>query len=158
MMIHAPFAHPARRGPWRGDITLPAADETGRFGLGQASATILAVDDEPEALDVLRALFMVEGYEFVQAADSAQAIAHIHERQPDLLIVDYMMPGMSGIELCEYLRSDTETADIPIIMYSAYHIPDRYWQKGLYERAFTKPADLEELLREVHALLSSPGR
>jgi two-component system, OmpR family, phosphate regulon response regulator PhoB len=154
MMIYLPLTHPVRRGPWRGDIPLPNADETGRFGLGQQSATILAVDDEPEALDVLRALFMVEGYEFLQAADCAQALALITERQPDLLIVDYMMPGMSGLELCEYLRAEAGTADIPIIMYSAYTIPDRYWQKGLYERAFTKPADHEELLREVHSLLS----
>jgi CheY-like chemotaxis protein len=156
MLIYTPFTHPARRGPWRGDIPLPDADETGRFGLTQRNATILAVDDEPEALDVLRALFLVEGYDFIQAADCAQAIAQIHERQPDLLIVDYMMPGMSGIELCEYLRSDTATADIPIIMYSAYLIPDRYWQKGLYERAFTKPADHEALLREIHTLLAGP--
>jgi two-component system phosphate regulon response regulator PhoB len=153
MLIQTPITHPARRGPWRGDIPLPAADEIGRFGMGQHGATILAVDDEPEALDVLRALFVVEGYAFVQAGDCAQAIALLHERQPDLLIVDYMMPGMSGIELCEYLRADAETADIPIIMYSAYHIPDRYWQKGLYERSFTKPADFEALLREVHSLL-----
>ena len=156
MVILTPITHPLRRGPWRGDVPLPQADATGRFGLGQRSATILAVDDEPEALDVLRALFVVEGYEFLQAADSAQALALIHERQPDLLILDYMMPGMSGIELCEYLRSDPETADIPIVMYSAYSIPDRYWQKGLYERAFTKPADLEEMLLEVHALLTRP--
>jgi CheY-like chemotaxis protein len=154
MMIYLPLTHPHRRGPWRGDIPLPGKDETGRFGLGQRSATILAVDDEPEALDVLRALFMVEGYEFIQAADCAQALAMITERQPDLIIVDYMMPGMSGLELCEYLRAEADTADIPIIMYSAYHIPDRYWQKGLYERSFTKPADHEELLREVHSLLT----
>lgn len=156
-MIPAPFSHPVRRGTWRGDIPLPDADESGRFGLGQRSATILAVDDEPEALDVLRALFVVEGYEFLQAADCAQAIALLRERQLDLLIVDFMMPGMSGIEFCEYLRADAGTADIPIIMYSAYQIPDRYWQKGLYDRSFTKPADLEALLREVHALLTRPA-
>jgi two-component system, OmpR family, phosphate regulon response regulator PhoB len=154
MMIHLPLTQPYRRGPWRGDIPTPGKDETGRFGLGRRSATILAVDDEPEALDVLRALFMVEGYDFIQAADCAQALALITERQPDLLIVDYMMPGMSGLELCEYLRAEAATADIPIIMYSAYTIPDRYWQKGLYERSFTKPADHEELLREVHSLLT----
>ena len=153
-MRFLPLTHPAGRGPWRGDIPLPSLDETGRFGLGQRSASILAVDDEPEALDVLRALFMVEGYEFIQAADCAQALDFIQQQQPDLLIVDYMMPGMSGIELCDYLRSDPATFDIPIIMYSAYTIPNRYWQKGLYERAFTKPADHDELLRAVHSLLT----
>jgi two-component system phosphate regulon response regulator PhoB len=154
MMIYLPLTHPHRRGPWRGDIPLPDKDPASRFGLGHGRATILAVDDEPEALDVLRALFTVEGYDFIQAADCAQALAMITERQPDLLIVDYMMPGMSGLELCEYLRAEAATADIPIIMYSAYTIPDRYWQKGLYDRSFTKPADHEELLREVHSLLT----
>jgi CheY-like chemotaxis protein len=96
---------------------------------------------------------MTDGYEFLEARGAAEAISLIEQDQPHLLIVDYMMPGMSGIELCEYLRSDFDTAAIPIIVYSAYDVPDRYWQKGLFERAFVKPADFGELLEAVRDLV-----
>jgi CheY-like chemotaxis protein len=112
------------------------------------------VDDEPEALAVLRELFSLDGFEFVEANDGAQALDLVAERLPDVLIIDFMMPGMSGIELCEYLRCDFEAAGIPIIIYSAYNVPHRYWQKGLFERAFVKPADLGELLEMVRDLVA----
>lgn len=123
---------------------------------GRKGATILAVDDEPEALDVLRALFVVEGYDFEQAANARQALSHVQARKPNLLIVDYMMPGMSGIELCGYLRANPATADIAIIVYTAYPLPASYLQKELFDRVFVKPADHEELLDAVRALLSQP--
>jgi len=121
---------------------------------GKRPIRILAVDDEPEALAVLRQLFSTDGFEFVAATDGAEAISLVRDSPPDLLIVDYMMPGMFGIELCEYLRADYDLAGIPIILYSAYQVPDRYWQKGLFERAFVKPADFSDLLEAVRDLVS----
>jgi CheY-like chemotaxis protein len=77
----------------------------------------------------------------------------IQDTPPNLLIIDYMMPGMSGMELCAYLRSDFDAAAIPIIIYSAYDVPDRYWQNGFFERAFRKPADFDDLLEAVRDLV-----
>jgi two-component system, OmpR family, phosphate regulon response regulator PhoB len=121
---------------------------------GKRPIRILAVDDEPEALALLRELFATGGYAFEEATDAAQAITMVQDDPPDLLIIDYMMPAMSGMELCAYLRSDFDAAGIPIIIYSAYEVPDRYWQKGLFERKFLKPADFGDFLEAVRALVS----
>jgi putative two-component system response regulator len=112
---------------------------------------ILAVDDEQDARDFLRAALADVGFEFLEAASGAQALQMLEERRPDLLIVDVMMPGMTGLELCAHLRIRDDTRNIPIILYSAY--PMRHSNAGLYDRAFVKPADLEELLYAIRALL-----
>jgi CheY-like chemotaxis protein len=119
---------------------------------GSRGATILAVDDEPDALDFLRAFLAPEGFEFVQAASGAQALALIEEQRPDLLIVDVMMPGMTGLELCDILREHVETRDIPIIIYSAHDLRE-HSNSGLYDHAFLKPADPDQLLWAIRTLL-----
>jgi CheY-like chemotaxis protein len=109
----------------------PSAERTAGVERGYAQRpTILAVDDEPDAL----------GFE---------------QRRPDLMIVDVMMPGMSGFELCARLRLREDTRDLPIILYSAF--PMRHSNAGLYQRAFVKPANLEELLYAIRTLLPEEG-
>jgi CheY-like chemotaxis protein len=114
--------------------------------------TILAVDDEPDSLELLRTVFDGEGFRTMQASSGAEAIAVIDEGHPDLLIVDYMMAGMNGLELCEYLRERTDTRRIPIIMYSAYTL--KHGDCWLYERSFMKPGEPDELLSAARELLS----
>lgn len=113
--------------------------------------TILAVDDEPDALGYLRAGLTGVGFDFLEAASGIEALELIELRRPDLLIVDVMMPAMTGFELCARLRLREETRDLPIILYSAF--PMRHSNAGLYQRAFVKPADLEELLYAIRTLL-----
>ncbi|MGQ0834646.1 MAG: response regulator [Gammaproteobacteria bacterium] len=115
-------------------------------------ALILAVDDEPDALDFLRLFLGGEGFDFVQASSGAQAFLLIEAQRPDLLIVDVMMAGMTGFELCDLLRSSVATRDLPIIIYSA-HETKTYSNSGLYDLAFLKPVDPEELLWAIRALL-----
>jgi CheY-like chemotaxis protein len=121
--------------------------------IARQSPAILAVDDEPSALEILHALFEDEGFSFVHATSAAQALQALEADVPDLFIVDYMMPGMSGIELCEYLRAAPKTRDIPIILYSGYTIPPAYRNRGLYDRVLMKPADPEQLLSVVNELV-----
>jgi CheY-like chemotaxis protein len=118
-------------------------------------STILAVDDEPDALHLLDEVFSGQGFRTMHASSGAEAISVIDEKQPDLLIVDYMMAGMNGLELCEYLRERNDTRRIPIILYSAYTM--RHSDCWLYERAFMKPADPDELVSAARELLSRPS-
>jgi CheY-like chemotaxis protein len=115
--------------------------------------TILAVDDEPDSLDFLRAALSQESFEFVGTSSAAEALELVEKRKPQLMIVDVMMPGMTGFELCARLRLREDTREIPIIVYSAF--PMRHSNAGLYQRAFVKPADLEELLHAIRSLLAS---
>jgi CheY-like chemotaxis protein len=113
--------------------------------------TILAVDDEPDALGFLRAGLTGVGFDFLEASNGVRALEVLNERRPDLLIVDVMMPEMTGFELCARIRLRDDMRDLPIIVYSAF--PMRHSNAGLYQRAFVKPADLEELLYAIRSLL-----
>jgi CheY-like chemotaxis protein len=117
---------------------------------------VLAVDDQADALEFLRVLCQAEGYEFVAATSGAQALEACRARRPDLAIVDIMMPGMTGFELCDLLRSDISSRGIPIIVYSAHEVRP-YSNSGLYDMAFVKPAEPEDLLRAIRLLLPDPA-
>jgi CheY-like chemotaxis protein len=117
--------------------------------------TILVVDDEQDSRSFLRAGLTGVGFDFLEAASGEQALSVLDIRRPDLLIVDVMMPGMTGFELCARIRLRDDMRDLPIILYSAF--PMRHSNAGLYQRAFVKPADLEELLHAVRSLLPDPA-
>jgi CheY-like chemotaxis protein len=114
-------------------------------------AAILIVDDEADARDFLRTALGVAGYDCLEASSGAQALMLIEQRRPSLVIVDIMMPGMTGIELCSQLRDRRDTWHIPIIVYSAYPMQTTHW--GLYERSFVKPADVDDLLGAINGLI-----
>jgi CheY-like chemotaxis protein len=114
-------------------------------------STILVVDDEPDALEILRLYLEYEGFAVVTALDAREALARIEEHRPDLMITDHLMPGITGRALCEILRERADTRHLPIILYSATvpTEPDgRVW-----DRRFVKPVDLDTLGGEVQRLL-----
>src|SRR5688572_4810623 len=114
--------------------------------------SILIVDDEPDSLETLRMLLLDEGFEVRVASSGAQALALIRERPPDLLIVDIMMPAMTGLDLCRHLRADSKRRHIPCIAYSGYPMKE-HPNTDLYDRVFLKPADFGEMLRAIRMLL-----
>ena len=118
-------------------------------------AKILIVDDEPNLLRMVGYTLQAEGYKIVVAKNGAEALNKVQTEKPDLLILDVMMPDMSGIEVCEQLRKSSETVDLPIIMLSAkVHVPDKI--RGLEAGAdeyITKPIMPEELVARVRGLL-----
>jgi CheY-like chemotaxis protein len=140
------------RGSPRGGVPTPGAETDGSETAGKQNRLILAVDDEPDALEFLYTLFATEGFDFTGAESGANALAIIPKRRPDLVVIDVMMPGMNGLELCDLLRSDTSLRHIPIILHSAYEM-QKHSNSGLYDAAFTKPAEPEQLLWMVRALL-----
>lgn len=84
-----------------------------------ASASILVVDDHEQNLELLQAYLEDVGCKVRAARDGMQAIAEVEAQQPDLIILDVMMPRMSGFQVCRQLKADPLTRDIPIVMVTA---------------------------------------
>lgn len=113
---------------------------------------ILVVDDDSRIRDVLRRQLSYEGYQVDLAADSKEAFTQVADNPPDLVVLDLMLPGMSGLEVCRRLRS---ADDMPILMLTAKGtLEDKI--DGLDSGAddyLVKPFEPEELLARVRALL-----
>ncbi len=85
----------------------------------QAQPTVLLVEDEPAQREVLAYNLEAEGFAVTQAADGEEAMMLVDEAAPDIIILDWMMPNLSGIEVCRRLKMRPETRSIPIILLSA---------------------------------------
>lgn len=116
---------------------------------------VLVVEDEPPLQQLLAYNLEAGGYEVVQAYDGEQALTIVEERVPDLVILDWMLPQVSGIEICRRLRRRPDTAKVPIIFLTARtDEPDRL--RGLETGAddfITKPFSPAELLARIRAVL-----
>ncbi|HSH01351.1 MAG TPA: response regulator [Anaerolineae bacterium] len=117
--------------------------------------SVLVVDDEPMARTLLRLMLVRAGFEVFEAENGFDAIDKVKETPPDLVILDVMMPDLDGFSVCEQLRSEANTADLPIIMLSAKTDTDsvnRGMQMGA-TKYLTKPISHEELTRHVKEIL-----
>ena len=121
--------------------------------------TILIVDDEAPIREMIAVALEMAGYECLEAGNSQEALAVIVDRKPDLLLLDWMLPGSTGIELARRLKRDELTADIPIIMLTAKGQEDNKIQ-GLEVGAhdyITKPFSPRELVARLKAVLRRAG-
>ena len=114
---------------------------------------ILYVDDEPDMLTLLRLFLSRKGFEVTAALNASEALQLVEQRHPDLIITDFAMPGMNGLEFCRTLRERHETHHIPIILYSSRDL----WQDdpSLFDRFVLKPADLEAFAAMIRDLLAA---
>jgi two-component system phosphate regulon response regulator PhoB len=120
-----------------------------------SKAKILIVDDESAIRDMLRLALEMANYECIEASNALEAHSLIIDEQPDLIMLDWMMPGTSGIELARRLKLDEVTADLPIIMLSAKGEEDNKIQ-GLEVGAddyITKPFSPRELIARLKVVL-----
>ncbi len=112
---------------------------------------LLIVDDNPENRKVLGNLLIQSGYEVGAAPDGRTALDFIKNEPPDLILLDIMMPGMDGFEVCEKLKSDVETKHIPVIFLTAKTNTEdivRGFQVGGVDYV-SKPFNGEELLARI---------
>ncbi len=120
---------------------------------------ILVVDDEADILDLISYNLGKEGFEVSTAADGGEALTQIRETRFDLVVLDLMIPGVQGMELCRILRGDPKTETIPIIMLTAKgEEVDRVL--GLEMGAddyITKPFSPRELIARIRAVLRRTG-
>lgn len=124
-----------------------------------AGKSILIVDDEAPIREMIAVALEMAGYECLEAETTQQAHASIIDRKPDLILLDWMLPGTTGIELARRLKRDELTADIPIIMITAKGEEDNKIQ-GLETGAddyITKPFSPRELVARLKAVLRRAG-
>lgn len=117
--------------------------------------TVLVVEDEEALSMLLQYNLEKEGYDVVATADGEEAAMLVREMEPDLVLLDWMLPSLSGIELCRRLRSRSETRNLPIVMITARgEEADRI--RGLDTGAddyITKPFSTTELMARIRAVL-----
>lgn len=116
---------------------------------------ILIVDDDPHGIATLESIFHNQGYQISQANNGLNALKVAEEIMPDLILLDVMMPGMSGFEVCKRLRAMPQLAEVPIIILTA--LDDRASRlQGIESGAddfLTKPIDRQELRLRVKTIL-----
>jgi two-component system phosphate regulon response regulator PhoB len=116
---------------------------------------VLIVEDEEALAILIRYNLEAEGYEVEHVARGDEADLRLRESQPDLVVLDWMLPGLSGIEICRRLRTRPESKTLPVIMLTARG-EESERVRGLMQGAddyLTKPFSVPELVARVHALL-----
>ncbi len=119
--------------------------------------SVLIVDDEPMARTLLRLMLVRAGFKVSEAEDGYDALEKVKISRPDVMLLDVMMPGIDGFTVCETLRADTKTADMPIVMLSAKSDIDSI-NRGIRAgatRYLTKPISPEDLRRNMTEVLNN---
>ena len=129
------------------------ADERVKSSAEQATAKILVVEDEPNMVAGLRDNFEFEGYQVITARDGVEGLQRALDESPDLVVLDVMMPRMSGLEVCKQLRA--KRGSIPIIMLTArgQEVDKVVGLELGADDYVTKPFSIRELLARVKAVL-----
>lgn len=120
-----------------------------------AGKKILVCDDEPHILHVVSTKLRNGGFEVITASDGEEAFESARKNKPDLVMTDYQMPYLSGLELCAKLRADAETANIPVIMLTArgFSLGQDDIKETNIRKVLPKPFSPREVLSSVQELL-----
>lgn len=121
-----------------------------------AKPTILVCDDDPGLRELMK-VTLGTAYRFVEATDGDEALASLAADRPDIVLLDVMLPGYSGLQVLEAMRKDEALRDVPVIVVSAWQAPsDREAAEAAgADRFLGKPFELEELTAQVSELLES---
>ena len=117
---------------------------------------ILVVEDDPISLRLIQYTLQHEGYQVLSAPNGLDGMRKVQEEEPDLVILDVMLPGIDGFEVCYRLRAEPQTAQLPILMLSA-KAQEMDKTTGLKVGAddyLTKPASPSEIVKRVETLLA----
>jgi len=118
---------------------------------------ILIVDDETHILHVVSIKLKNAGFDVVTAGDGEEGLATAIDHQPDLIITDYQMPFMTGLELCMELKSHEQTAAIPALMLTArgFSLDPQYTERTNIVSLLSKPFSPREILAKVQQLIGN---
>ncbi len=117
--------------------------------------TVMIIEDEPEAAELFGEMMRLSGFRVVKMFASAPAIPMISQEKPDVIILDIMMPDISGLEILRYMRREPDLASIPVIVVSAKSMPSDI-KNGLEAGAstyLTKPVSFLDLKQAVEQVL-----
>lgn len=118
------------------------------------TSVILVVDDEPDGRELLKTPLLYQGYHVVLACNGQEALDKVAQCMPDLILLDVMMPGMDGFEVCRRIRKNPLVSEIPIVMTTALNDRDSRLE-GIHAGAddfISKPFDLTELMARVQTI------
>lgn len=117
---------------------------------------VLLIEDDPSSVRLVSYTLEQEGYEVLTATNGLEGLKKVREEAPDLLVLDVMLPGLDGFEVCRRLRADEQTAGLPVLMLSA-KAQETDKTTGLKMGAddyLAKPADPSEIVARVANLLA----
>lgn len=122
------------------------------------AAHVLLIEDEPNIAEAIRFLLSRDGLRVSHAAEGAAALVLLRQDPPDLVILDHMLPGMSGLEVLTALRADQSSRDLPVMMLTARGRDREMAEQAGADRFMTKPFSNSDILSEVRAMLAQAGR
>jgi twitching motility two-component system response regulator PilH len=116
---------------------------------------ILIVDDSPTQINVLSRMLAKQGYEVISAEDGAQGVDKASSEQPDLILMDVVMPNLNGFQATRQITKNPHTSHIPVIMLTSKdQETDKVWAERQGARDYlTKPPNEADLLQKIKALL-----
>jgi len=115
--------------------------------------TIMLVDDDPQLRRVVSMFFELEGYNVVQAEDGREAIDMLTEYVPDVILLDLIMPEVTGTEVCQHVRASKRLKEIPVVVFTAAEMKEEELTAAGADRFISKPYSLEGLRRVVRTLI-----
>lgn len=129
----------------------------------QKQTRILIIDDDPDVHTVVKKILEPKSYQMISAYDGHEGLRKVVEERPDLIILDVIMPGMHGFDVCHELKTDEKYhffSDIPVLMLTVYpddrekmHLSIREGMMMEAEDYLQKPVDPQELVKRVEGLL-----
>ncbi|MDJ0724705.1 MAG: response regulator [Prochloraceae cyanobacterium] len=122
--------------------------------------TALIVEDSKTELTMISTCLKQIGLEIYTAKSGEEALEKINHNTPDLIVLDVVLPGRSGYEICRNLKNETETSQIPIVLCSTKKTEmDKFWgMKQGADAYLEKPLDRDELIRTVKQLIERAGK
>jgi DNA-binding response OmpR family regulator len=118
--------------------------------------TILLVDDDPQLSHVVSMFFEIEGYVVMVAPSGRAALDMLAETRPDVMLLDVMMPEISGLDVCRQVRANAKTKTLPIIVFTAAERQEEDLRAAGADRFINKPYSLQGLKDVVVELIGQP--
>jgi len=117
---------------------------------------VLLVEDDPDTSSALEGVLTYGGWEIKTVADGIRAIRMLYEWQPDLMLLDLMLPGMDGYQICRLIKNDSSLRDLPVVMLTARTLPEeiRYGIEIGADEYITKPFDVHDLIARMENVLA----
>lgn len=118
--------------------------------------TVLLVEDNPSQLELMATYLRESGHAVIRITNPKEALNRAVKHKPDVIVTDVVMPGMSGFELCRYLKKHPATASVPVVICSSKDLEiDRLWgMKQGAEAYITKPVSREQFVRAVTSVVA----
>jgi two-component system alkaline phosphatase synthesis response regulator PhoP len=117
---------------------------------------ILVVDDDPEAVELLKEILTAQNFRVISASNADEAVRKAREEKPDFILLDVVLPGLNGFEVCRILKQDRMTHSIPVMMLSGRAMETKDKVNGFeagVDDYLTKPFEPKELVARINAVL-----